>query len=90
MKDFKTASLTIKQKKLITAVMLFVVIVFVTFISFTVGKPLIKFVSEPEKFRNWVNSYGLLSRIGFIGMVTFQVVFSFLSFVFFFFFFVFV
>lgn len=76
MKDFKTASLTIKQKKLITAVMLFVVIVFVTFISFTVGKPLIKFVSEPEKFRNWVNSYGLLSRIGFISMVTFQVVFA--------------
>lgn len=35
---------------------------------------MIEFVSEPEKFRLWVNSHGFWSKIVFIGMVFFQVV----------------
>ena len=35
---------------------------------------MINFVSEPEKFRNWVDSKGVLGKIAFVGMVFFQVV----------------
>lgn len=35
---------------------------------------MIKFVSEPEKFRLWVDSHGFFGKIAFVGMVFFQVV----------------
>ena len=34
---------------------------------------MIQFVSEPEKFRLWVDSHGIWSRFAFVGMVVFQV-----------------
>lgn len=33
-----------------------------------------KFVSEPERFRAWVNSGGIWGRIAFIGMIVLQTV----------------
>ena len=35
---------------------------------------MVRFVSEPQKFRNWVQSHGVWSRFAFIGMTVFQVV----------------
>ncbi len=67
-------NLSVKKKRIITVAVLIAVIIFVGLISVFVGKPLIKFVSKPEKFRNWVNENGVLSRLAFIGMVVFQVV----------------
>lgn len=43
-------------------------------IMWLVGTPLLRFVSEPEKFRAWVDSYGILSRLAYVGMVIFQVI----------------
>lgn len=43
-------------------------------VTFLVGKPMISFVSEPEKFRVWVDSHGIWARIAFVLMVFFQVV----------------
>lgn len=39
-----------------------------------VGPPLLRLVSEPEAFRAWVDSYGMLSRLAYIGMVVLQVI----------------
>lgn len=39
-----------------------------------VGRPLVAFASAPERFRNWVDSYGILSRIAYVGMVILQVI----------------
>ena len=39
-----------------------------------VGKPMIEFVEEPDKFRLWVDSHGFWSKLAFILMVFFQVV----------------
>ena len=36
--------------------------------------PLLRFVSDPELFRAWVDSYGLLGRLAYIGMVVLQVI----------------
>lgn len=63
-----------KCKKIITVAVLLLATVFTAAICFFVGKPLIRFVSNPEGFRSWVDSHGILGKIGFIGMVVFQVV----------------
>ena len=43
-------------------------------IMWLVGAPLVRFASEPEKFRAWVDGHGFGGRIAYIGMVIFQVV----------------
>jgi len=37
------------------------------------GKPLVQFVSEPERFRAWLDARGLWGHIAFVGMVILQV-----------------
>lgn len=66
--------LSLKEKRIFTVLVLVLAAAFTVFVCFAVGKPMVKFVSDPEKFRAWVDSHGILSRIAFIGMVTFQVV----------------
>lgn len=70
----KKKELTLFQKRIITVILLFLVTAFSIIICFFVGKPLIKFVTKPEKFRSWVDSHGILSRLAFVGMVFFQVI----------------
>ncbi len=38
------------------------------------GRPLISFIDKPEVFREWVDSHGVLGRLGFVMMVIFQVI----------------
>lgn len=42
-------------------------------VAWLIGKPLLQFVSEPEKFRQWVDSHGLLGPLAFLGMMVLQV-----------------
>lgn len=60
-----------KTVRIIAVVLLFVFIALVTII---IGRPMIEFVSEPEKFRIWVEDKGFLGKLAFVGMVFFQVV----------------
>lgn len=41
---------------------------------FTVGQPLVRFLSEPELFRAWVDAHGAWGRLAFVGMVALQVI----------------
>lgn len=70
------AHFTEKQKKIISIILLLVFLAFTGIICWFIGKPMIEFASEPEKFRDWIDSKGALAPIIFIGMVTFQVVFA--------------
>ena len=65
--------LTEKQKKWISAggIVLFLLLCALIFVY--AGKPMIKFISEPEKFRLWVDGKGFLGRLAFLGMVILQV-----------------
>ena len=38
-----------------------------------VGKPMLQFVSQPDQFRDWVDTHGIWGRLAFLGMVMFQV-----------------
>ncbi len=51
-----------------------VALAFAGAVSYFVGKPMIEFVTEPDRFRAWVNASGLWGRVAFVGMVVLQLV----------------
>lgn len=65
--------LTTKQKKIISVIVLVLFLGFSALVAWFIGKPMISLVSEPEKFRGWVESRGNWGRLIFIGMMVFQV-----------------
>lgn len=74
MKDYeKESRFTLKQRKIISIIIFAFCLILFGVIGYYIGKPMIKFVSEPEKFRIWVNSHGIWGRIIFIFMLVIQV-----------------
>lgn len=63
-----------KNRKILSVSAVIISVAVIAFLSYYVGVPLVKFASEPEKFRAWVDSHGVLGRLGFMGMVILQVV----------------
>lgn len=70
MKHFKPLT---KEKKTALLLSLFAV-AFMAVIGVFVGIPLVRFASEPDAFRQWVDGHGIGGRLAFIGMVVMQVV----------------
>lgn len=70
----KESRLSEKQKKIISIVSFVLLLLFTGVVGWFVGKPMIRFVSEPDQFRQWVSSHGPFSRFAFLGMIIFQVV----------------
>ena len=66
--------LTTKQKKIISVILLVLFLGFSALVAWFIGKPMISLVSEPERFRDWVESRGNWGRLIFIGMMVFQVI----------------
>ena len=66
--------LTPKQQKLYGTLALVLALLIMALLGALVGRPLLRFASEPEKFRAWVDSNGLWGRFAYIGMVIVQVV----------------
>lgn len=65
-----------KKQKLKTIIFLLVCVVFMLIATWLVGKPLVNFSSDPEKFREWIEGFGFLGQIVFIAMVIVQVIFA--------------
>lgn len=63
-----------KKRKKWGVVCLAAVLAFMGLIFFFVGRPMLSFVSEPDKFRLWVDSNGIWGKIAFVFMMAFQVV----------------
>ena len=55
-----------------------VFVLFCTVVGWFVGIPMIRLANEPEKFRIWVDSHGILGRILFVAMVILQVLVAFI------------
>ena len=66
--------LTVKQRKIVSIISLIVLLIFFGIIGWFIGRPMLEFVSEPVKFRQWVESHGIISDIAFIGMTVLQVI----------------
>lgn len=70
----KERELTEKQKRIIAGTVFVLFLLFCGAVTWFIGRPMIKFVSEPEKFRVWVDSHGIWGEITFVAMMVFQVV----------------
>lgn len=68
------AQLTEAHKKKIYLFAIIVALIFIAAVGYLVGKPMVEFVREPERFRAWVDSSGFVSRVVFVGMVVFQLI----------------
>lgn len=70
----KKKQLTEKQQKRVGIAAIAIAAIATALIIWLAGVPLVKFASEPEKFRQWVNDSGIWSRFAYIGMVILQVI----------------
>ena len=61
-----------KKRLAWTALVIFVLLT--AAVCWFVGRPMLRFVSEPEKFRLWVDGHGLWGRVLYVGMCFLQVV----------------
>lgn len=67
-------NLTETQKKRLSATALAVFLLFCLLVGWFIGRPMVRFVSEPDRFRVWVDESGIWGRLVFLGMVILQVV----------------
>lgn len=62
-----------KKPKIILSIL---ALLFIVLIGFIIGKPMLMFMSEPEKFQMWVQSKGIWGVLAFIAMNCVQVLFA--------------
>lgn len=65
---------TAKQKKLIGWAAIAIFLLLSAVVGWFVGRPLVRFASQPEQFRQWVDDHGLMGCAAYVGMVFLQVV----------------
>ena len=65
---------TAKQKKLIAWAAIAIFLLLSAVGGWFVGRPLVRFASQPEQFRQWVDGHGLMGCAAYVGMVFLQVV----------------
>ncbi len=70
----KRNELTSTQQKRLGLIAIGIAIVVSVLLIWLVGVPLVRFASQPERFRDWVNSHGFGGRLAYMGMVILQVV----------------
>ena len=70
----KREELTTKQQKGIAAASIAIFGVVMAALFVFAGLPMVRFASEPEKFRAWIDASGVLGRLAYMGMVILQVI----------------
>ncbi len=68
------SELSDRTKKILAGTSIAVFVILTLLIAWFVGRPLIHYIQEPEKFRAWVDSAGAMSRVYFLGIQILQVV----------------
>ena len=66
--------LTPKQQKWIAGTSVVLLILLAAGICVVAGPPMVRFASQPEQFRQWVDSHGFWGKIAYGGMVLLQVI----------------
>ena len=74
MKDRDGPGLSERTRKLLAGAAIVIFILFTLAIAWFVGRPLIRYIQEPEKFQAWIDSAGPMSRVYFLGIQILQVV----------------
>ena len=68
----------IKKQRRKVIIVSVIVLAIMAFLCVIVGKPLLEYVAEPDKFRQWVDDQGIWGRIVFCAMVIVQVILAFI------------
>ena len=70
--------MTKKQKKALTIAGFIIFLAVMGLVTWFVGRPLISFAKEPEKFREWVNGFGVWGKLIFVGLIVLQIIVAFI------------
>lgn len=70
--------MTGKQQKIVWLLAVAIFVLFCAAVGWYIGVPMIHMAQEPEKFRLWVDSHGILGRLAFVAMVIIQVLVAFI------------
>lgn len=62
------------KQRFLSLTALFIAIGLMLLLGWLIGAPLIRFASQPELFRLWVDSHGILGQLAYMGMVILQVI----------------
>ncbi len=65
---------SVRKKRIIVLSGLAVFIILSVIVGIYIGKPMIKFIDDHEKFRAWVDSNGIMAMAAFMGMMVLQVI----------------
>ncbi len=61
------------QKDIIGIILLLLFVCFMAAVFVFVGRPMIRFISDPDKFRAWVDKNGVFGMLGYVGMIVLQI-----------------
>ena len=67
-------NITRKTQKILCIAAIIVAVAVSALVFVFVGIPVIRFISEPEKFRAWVEARGIGGKLAFVGVVILQVI----------------
>ncbi len=70
----KTIKISEQHKKVMRICSLIIFVLASAAIFWFIGRPMLKFVSDPDQFRTWVDSHGMWGRIAFVGMMILQII----------------
>lgn len=63
----------LRRRRAVSVVSLVLFVGLFVFLFFVVGRPLVRFVEQPEQFRAWLDGYGVWGRVIFVGMTLLQI-----------------
>ncbi len=66
--------INLERKKILGLGAFVLFLAFMFFVTWFIGKPMIRFVEDPLLFQQWVDTYGVWGRLLFVGMVMLQVI----------------
>lgn len=66
--------MTEKQRKTVYGMAVAVFLLFCLAVGWFIGVPMVRMASDPEQFREWVDTFGVGSRMVFVAMVVIQVI----------------
>lgn len=71
-------SMTDKHRKIVAVLAMVIFVVFCAAVGYFIGIPMVRLAEDPQQFQAIVDSYGIWSRVIFIGMVVLQVIVAFI------------
>lgn len=72
--DMKTKrELSRKQQKTISIASFCTLLLMLVLLCAVIGRPMVRFASDPDKFRDWVEGHGVWGMLAYMGMVAVQV-----------------